>query len=193
MRITARDKKFLTGGGIIAVLVLGFYVATTAVPSRDELAREVEIKKRTLIRQREMLGQEQNYRNRLDQYRKRLDQDMQRLLAGDTPSMAGAELQRVLSDMAGQSGVEITRKNARPEQKLPDNLVKVSVQIETNCAPEQLVQFLTAIENYGKFLTVDELTITSYRIQKRYEIHPMITVAGYIAAPAAPKAPASGR
>ena len=45
------------------------------------------------------------------------------------------------------------------------------------------MKFLAAIENYDKRLSVDELQINSFRIQKRYEMRPILTVSGYILAP----------
>lgn len=183
MKITARDRKFLIAGGIVVVLVAVFYLGTTPLQSPGELAKEVEFKKRMLVRQREMISQENNYKARLDQYGKRLDKDMGRLLTGSTPSLAGAELQNILSDLAAQTGVEISRKTAQNEQKVQDNLIKVSANIDTNCTPDQLVQFLAAIENYPKFLTVDTLNVISLRLQKKFEIRPNITVTGYITAP----------
>jgi len=57
------------------------------------------------------------------------------------------------------------------------------VRIETNCMPDQLVQLIAAVESYEKFLIVDELTINSFRIQKKYEIRPQIKVSGYILGP----------
>ena len=182
MKITARDRKFLIAGGIVVALVAGFYLWTMPLQSPGELAKEVEFKKRMLIRQREMIGQENNYKARLDQLRKRLDQDSGRLLTGRSPSLAGAELQNILSDLASQTGVEITRKTAQNEQKVQNDLIKVSANIDTNCTPDQLVQFLAAVENYPKFLTVDALNIISLRLQKKFEIRPNITVAGYITA-----------
>jgi type II secretory pathway component PulM len=183
MKLTPRDRKFLIAGGAAIALVAVFYAVTTLIPSREELSKEVELKKRLVIKQRELLAQEATHKSRLERYRTRLEKDRTRLLTGSTPAMAAAELQSMLSDLAAQNGVEISRKTARPEQKVQDNLVKVAVQMETNCGPDQLVQLLSAIENYNKFLTVDELGITSYRIQKKLEIHPLITVAGYFSAP----------
>ncbi len=183
MRITAREKKFLIGGGAIILAGLILYLGVVMVPSRELLSKEVETKKRALLRQREMVGRENFYKARVEQYQKRLKQDYTRLLAGDNPSIAGAELQRVLKGLADQSGVEVIRRDIQPSQKLQDNLVKVAVRIETNCVPEQLVQFLAAVENYDKFLTVDELAITSFRIQKRWEIRPSVVVAGLITVP----------
>lgn len=182
MRISAREKKFLIGGGAIILAGLVLYLGVVMVPSRELLSKEVEAKKRALLRQREMVGREDFYKARVEQYQQRLKQDYTRLLPGDNPSIAGAELQRVLKGLADQSGVEVIRRDIQPSQKLQDNLVKVAVRIETNCVPEQLVQFLAAVENYDKFLSVDELAITSFRIQKRWEIRPSVVVAGLITA-----------
>jgi hypothetical protein len=183
MKITSREKKFLLIGGAVVVVGLIAYAAVSLIPSRDLLAREVEGKKRTLVRQREMLGRENFYKNRAEAYRQRLKQDYTRFLPGETPSIAAAELQRILKELADPTGVEIIRRDIQKEQKLQDNIYKVSVRIETNCIPEQLVQFLTAVENYSKYLTVEELAITSFKIQKKWEIRPSIMVAGLILVP----------
>jgi hypothetical protein len=107
---------------------------------------------------------------------------MTRLLPGDSPNVAGAELQRILKDFADRSGVEITQKIPLPERKVQDAemLTKVSVSIQTNCDLDQLVAFLGAIESYEKLLKVEDLTIASFPIQKRYMIRPSLTVVGYI-------------
>jgi hypothetical protein len=76
--------------------------------------------------------------------------------------------------------VEITMKNILPEKKTQDSLTKVSVKIDTNCNLEQLVQFIATIENYEKFLRIDDCTISGFRVQRRFEIRPSLTIAGYI-------------
>ena len=181
MKVTAREKKFLAGGAAIVLAGILFYFGETLVPNRGVLAKQVEGQKKALLRQREMLRREEFYKARVAQYQLRLKQDYAMLLPGDNPSIAGAELQRILKNLADQNGVEIVRRDIQREQKLQNNLVKVAVRIETNCMPDQLVQFLTAVENYEKHLTVDELAITSFRIAKKWEIRPSITVAGLIA------------
>lgn len=180
MKITAREKKFLTVGGCVVAAIVVFYLLALLLPSREGLSNDVEYKKKMLLKQREILRQEEMYLGRLEGYRQRLEQDMLRFLPGDNPNVAGAELQKILTDLAGQSGVEIMQKNVQREKEVQDNLLKVSVRIETNCLPQQLVSFLTALENYEKFLTVDELIINSFRRQKGYGIRPSITVSGYI-------------
>ncbi len=184
MKLTSRERKLIIVG-IIAVAAIAIFYAITLLPSdRVGISQTVELKKKMLLKQRETLSREGSYRQRLQQYRKRLDQDMARLLPGDNPNVAGAELQKILADLAVRAGVEITQKNTLPEKKVPDmdTLTKVSVSIQANCDLDQLVQFLAAIENYEKFLKIEEFTITSWRqpIQKRFDIRPSLTVVGYI-------------
>lgn len=182
MRISAREKRFVIAGGAVAAAILGWYLATELIPGAGDTARALELSKKKLVRQKEILQEEETYKARVAQYRQRLEEDRRRLLPYDNPSIAGAELQKVLSELAAREGVGILQKNIQKEQKLQDDLMKVSVNIQTNCNPKQLVQFLAAIENYEKYLTLDELMISGYMIQRRFEIRPSMTVSGYIAA-----------
>jgi hypothetical protein len=183
VKITARDKRVLIAGAAICVAGLIVYLAVSVIPNGDDLGRMEQLKKAMLLKQRETLAQEEVYRLRVDQYRQRLKDDFTRVLPGDNANVAAAQLQQVLKDLADRTGVEITRKDIQKEQKIQDGLTKVSVRIETNCLPDQLVQFLAAIENYEKFLTLDLLAINSFKMQKRYEIRPSLTVSGYIMTP----------
>jgi type II secretory pathway component PulM len=183
MKITGRERKIIIVGAVAAVIIAIFYFATAPSPASAEAGLTVEQQRRALLQSREVVAQEPVYRSRAEQYRQRLKQLTAMFLPGDNSSIAGAELQRVLKDLADQSGVDIVRRTIRGEQKLQNGIVKVSVNIETNCQPEELVKFLAAIENYDKRLSVDELQINSFRIQKRYEMRPILTVSGYILAP----------
>jgi hypothetical protein len=190
MKVTPREKKFLVIGNSIAAMGTLLYLSLLLIPSGAKLADTVELKKKMLLKYKETLLKEGEYKARIEEYRARLNHDLSRLLPYENPAIASAEMQRILKEMADQNGVEIIRRDAvQREQKVQENLLKVSVTIETNCLPEQLVRFIAAIENYDKFLAIDELNINSYRIQKKYEIRPRITVSGFIAAPEAKPAP----
>jgi type II secretory pathway component PulM len=183
MKTTGRERKFIIIGAVAVAVIAIFYFATAPSPASEEAGLTVEQQRRALLQSREIVAQEPVYRARAEQYRQRLQQLKAMFLPGDNSSIAGAELQRVLKDLADQSGVDVVRRTIRGEQKLQNGIVKVSVNIETNCQPEELVKFLAAIENYDKRLSVDELQINSFRIQKRYEMRPILTVSGYILAP----------
>jgi hypothetical protein len=183
VNVTSRERTYIIIGAVVAVAVLIFYVATLLVPDSQSLSQSVDIKKRMLRSQRETVSREDFYKKRLDQYKKQLDQDMTRFLPGDNPSLAGAELQKIVKDFADQSGVEILQRNIMPERKIQDLATKVAVRMETNCNPEQLVQFLTLVENYQKLLRVDELQMSSFRNLRKIDIRTSLTISGYIALP----------
>lgn len=185
MKISAREKRIVSIGAAIAGAVLVYYAAMLFLPDQQALAEKVHLEKQMLLKQREILSREQTYQARLAQYQKLLSQDMARLLPGDNPNVVGAELQKLLKDFADQNGVEITQRSIQPEKKLANGLTKVTVRIDINCSPEQLVKFLTAIESHEKLLTVDDFTVNAFKIQtqKRYEMRPNMAVSGYINAP----------
>jgi hypothetical protein len=182
VKINSREKRIIAIGICIAVAVMLYYAAALLLPDRESLSQEVSLKKRILLRQRETLTGEDSYKKRIDLYGGRLQKEAALFLPGDNPNVAGAELQKILKDFADQSGVEITQKNILPEKRVQDLLTKVSVRIDTNCNLEQLTQFLAAIGNYDKYLKIDECMINAFKIQKRFEIRPSLTIAGYISA-----------
>lgn len=194
MKVTPREKLIIIIG-ICAVVVMGIaYAALTFVPDREDLSQTVELNKKKLRSLRDTLSREESYKRRLDQFKKQLEQDMTKFLPGDNSSIASAELQKVVKELADQAGVEITQRNPLQDKKVQDIATKVSIRIETSCSPDQLVQFLASIENYEKMLNVDEMMIASIRLPKKYEIRPSLTISGFIRSqPEKPKEKAVSR
>jgi type II secretory pathway component PulM len=183
VKISTREKRFLIIGGIVALFMVAFYLVPSLLP--EDLSAQVETKRNLLQRQRELIGQEATFKTRIAQAEQRLTQDSERLLPGANPSAAAPALQKVLQDLADSMQVEISRKTILPEQKLPENLSKVTVQLDISCTLEQLVRLITAIENYDKFLKVDELYIQGLLMRNRYEIRPSFKVSGFVPTPPA--------
>jgi hypothetical protein len=180
MKITPREKKFIYFGTVAVAAVVLFYLITLLLPDRESRAQQVETKGSMLLRYRQMLGQEETYKNRVEQYIAHLRKDMTRLLPGDNPNVAEGDLQKLLMSFADQSGVEINRKNTLPDEEIGDDLIKVSASIEINSDLDQLIQFLAAIQNHDKFLRVEQCQITGYQTRGRQQIRPSLTVVGYI-------------
>ena len=186
MKLTLRERRILFAGIVVVIAILIFYVMISLLPDRERLLQKVETDKNIILKQREILSLEESYRKRAEEGDNHQKLVMTRLLPGDNSNVASAELQKVLKDFADQNGVDIAMKTPVSEKKVPDNdfLTKVAVKIDVNCSLEQLVNFLGAIENYDKFLKVEELVIAGgYPTQKKYEIRPSLTVVGYIHSP----------
>ncbi|MBN2317667.1 MAG: hypothetical protein JXR49_01245 [Acidobacteria bacterium] len=180
MKLGAKERKFIIIGlGVIAVLAL-LYALTDSRPGSEGLNDTVELRKKTLLKQRETLYLEGVYESRLQMYNNRLQENMSRLLPGDSPNVAGAELLNILTDFADRSGVAISQKSQLKEEIVENRLVKISARLVTSCDMDQLVRFLTEIENYDKFLTIDEFRIGASRNRRDPGIRPNLTISGYI-------------
>jgi hypothetical protein len=180
VKLGARERKsIIIGLGIIAILALS-YVLIPSRPDSEGLGDTVELKRRTLLKQRETLYLEGVYESQLQLYEARLKGNMAKLLPGDNPNVAGAELLKTLTDFADRSGVTIEQRSVLKEENVENLVRKISARIVTRCDMDQLVRFLTEIENYDKFLTIDEFTIRSARNRRETDIRPYLTISGYI-------------
>jgi hypothetical protein len=192
LKITAREKRYIAIGAVVIAAVLVFYGFSSLLEDSKNISKKVEQKRDRLARQLEIMNRQPYYEKELNLYTLQLQKDRSRLLPGDNPNVAAADLGKILENFAATSGIEITQKTPQGEKKIDDKLMRISVQINTNCVLDQLVQFLAALENHDKFLTVSEFSLYSSGIrnpafgnpQRRNEIHPVLTVSGYIVAPA---------
>ncbi len=102
------------------------------------------------------------------------------LLPGATLEQAQQALDETLQNLADASQVVLVRKIKQPDQQVPQNLTKVTIQLETNCSFDRLVGFLTAIRSNEKFLRIEELSILSFRMQRDWVIRPSLKVSGFV-------------
>jgi hypothetical protein len=101
-------------------------------------------------------------------------------LPGATLYQAEQALDAILQHLADESQVELIRKIKQPDQKFPENLTKVTIQLESKCNFDQLVRFLDAIKCHEKFLRVEVLSILRFRLQGKWEIRPGLRVSGFV-------------
>ncbi len=102
------------------------------------------------------------------------------LLPGATLEQAGQALDEILQNLADASQVELTRKVKQPDQEFPGNLTMVTTRLESSCNYDQLVRFLDAIRSYDNFLKIEELSITNFLVQGKWEIRPSLKVSGFV-------------
>ena len=185
MKVSAREKKVLYMGIALAVVILIYYVATSFSPSDGEsLVGKISAQENLLRLQKELLGREDFFKKRIEDAEIDIEQIRGRLLPVNNVSAGATELQRVLNDFAEQSGSVITTRSNLQEKKVADSdsLTKISVQVRVECTLEDLVNFLIAIKNYDRFLTVERLVINTTMQQKQLVIRrPLdMIIAGYI-------------
>jgi hypothetical protein len=194
LKITAREKRYIAIGAVLIAAVLIFYGFSSLLEESANISKKVKQKKERLSRQLEIMHHKPYYEKELNLYSLQLQKDMSRLLPGDNPNVAAADLGKIIENFAATSGIEINQKTPQGEKRIDEKLMRISVQINAICVLEQLVQFLASLENYDKFLIVTDFSLGVYNssfrnpgvgtAQRRNEIRPTLTISGYIVAPA---------
>ena len=182
MKISVRERKILIVGAVVLVVSGAVYFGDRLLPGRSAQAADLEAKKRTLahdIQSHPIEGK--THIGGLLEARPGALVALRRYRQLDRAEHARPQRR----ENVAAHGVDVQRKEIQRETKLQDNLVKITVRIETSCGLDQLIQLLAAVENYEKFLTVDTLNITAFRIQKRFDIRPSLTIAAFILVPEA--------
>jgi general secretion pathway protein M len=104
------------------------------------------------------------------------------LLSGETSGMAGAELQRVISDLARQNGMSLRSAHvAAPKREL--DLIVIGVDVSLQGHTEGLRSFLHAIETGTPVLFIETLSIKSVSpyqpVQQPMALDVTLRVRGY--------------
>jgi general secretion pathway protein M len=85
------------------------------------------------------------------------------LISGETSGMAGAELQRIISDLARRNGMALRSANVTPPKQENDMTV-IGVDVSLQGQTEGLRAFLHAIETSTPILFIDTLSIKSVAV-----------------------------
>ncbi len=137
--------------GVAAVIWLPFAVLRgqeAEIVRLDTRARELEAR----LRSREQLLAEQ----RLLERASRADQT---LAQADTPALAGADLQRVLTELVASGGGSVESVQVlEPIPRLP--FVQISIRLSFTSSIEALRSFLYAVERHAPVLLVHDMTVS---------------------------------
>jgi hypothetical protein len=166
-------------GGIVGLLVFVFGIIYPIITGNMKTRKEIEEKKRRIETYSSIAEKKGSIKARLEYLKSKRAAFDQRLLSGDTPAVAAAELQTILNDMASEHELTInSQRIINPKER--GLLLEVPVQILTQCTITKLKELLFQIESYPKFLSVSDLNIRVYRIRDPKDIEARIDVSGFI-------------
>ena len=131
--------------GIAALLAVAPFVRTAAV--EEEIAASTELIAQSERLLRAASSQPAHAAHNL-------------LLAGETSGMAGAELQRMISELARQYGLSLRSTNVTPAKREAD-LTVIGVDVNLQGQTEGLRSFVHAIETGTPILFIETLSVRS--------------------------------
>ena len=160
MNISKRDKKILTIGGLaVAAFLFITYVITPFFESEQEIRDKTEQREILLKKYEKIINQKSEVEKNLAQMKRNLSKIKGKLLKGSTPSLAAAEMQKMLEKISKVHDLELKSVKVKEAVEEGDFLV-VPLELRLTTDLNRTRKFLTDLENNQKYLIIPQLKIS---------------------------------
>jgi hypothetical protein len=163
-------------GGVALFLLLNFGV----LPLFEQLGASsegVQQKEVELRRDKRLVAEEQLERAALSTATERLKGLEAGLLESSTPSLASAEWQHLVGQLAESKGIELGSSELLRTQDLGAGYSLVTGRAQFRCRLDQLVDFLVALAGSPKLLSVTALSAFASQGDKEGRLNVQVTIA----------------
>jgi hypothetical protein len=161
-KLTRRDRIAL--GVLAAAAVLFILMDFAVLPLLDQVSTKpdtVAQKEAELRRERRLLAEKEFEKAHRAAAQDRVKVLEAGLLGSNSPSLANAEWQRLVGQMADSKGLELGSREFLRVQDLGAGYSLVLGRVQLRCRLDQLVDFLAALAASPKLLSVTGLTVLS--------------------------------
>jgi len=184
VKINRREKRFLIIGGIIALLIITFYIFSWYKDFMGSLGDVSYTKSAVLEKQLAKLSESDMLRKRAVSVKQDFERLKQMLLKGEKPPVAAAELQRVLKEMASTLIIDVNlERTLKPVNT--GFFLGIPVEIGFVTTTEKLGSMLYMIRRSPFLLTVSEMKVRVTNINNPLNINVTLQVMGFISKPSA--------
>ncbi len=146
--------------GIALLILIVTFVALPFVEEIKKMEDEIQLKQMTLAKYSQFLQNRKTVEEELDRTRKQYESLQQRLLPGETPQLAAANLQEIVKKTLERNGMAI-RGFRILEPKEGQFYQRISIHIDFNPVNNMLslLQFIHDMEHHEKELMISEMDL----------------------------------
>jgi len=161
-KLSRRDQIALGVGvgGVVLFLVLNFgllpLIEQLGAGTESVQQKEIEVR-----RDKRLLAEEGMEKTSLATAREHLKSLEAGLLEGTTPSLASAEWQRLVGQLAESKGIELGSSELLRTQELGKGYSLVTGRVQFRCRLDQLVDFMVALTGFPKLMSVTGLSVVT--------------------------------
>lgn len=178
-RLKRREKAALIGGFLIVAGVLSFYLFQWYQAANMATVESLRTREVYLSKQFDKISRKGDIQKQLQDAREELQKLENRLLPGEKPPVAAAELQKILKDIAGSLGLDI--RSERPMATVDMGAyLGVPVEVSFVCPTAKLKDMLSGIETSPLLLTVTDMKVSVANIMNPNEVYTFLVVRGLI-------------
>ena len=160
-KLSRRDRIALTAAAVAAALFMllnfGVFPLLERLGSSPEVVQQNEVELRRDMR---LLAETNLERTHLSAAGDRLKGLEAGLLESSSPSLANAEWQRLVGQLADSKGIELGSSEFLRTQELDAGYSLVTGRVQFRCRLDQLVDFLVALAGFPRLLSVTSLTVS---------------------------------
>jgi hypothetical protein len=176
-KLSRRDRIAL-GVGVGAV-VLFLFLDYGVLPLFEGLGASPEVvqQKEVELRQdKRLLAEEPLGKTSLSAARERLKGLEAGLLESSSPSLANAEWQRLVGQLADSKGIELGSSELLRTQELGAGYSLLTGRVQFRCRLDQLVDFLVGLAGFPKLLSVTGLTVFASQGDPQGRLNVQLTI-----------------
>jgi Tfp pilus assembly protein PilO len=179
VNISKRDRKFLTIGIVAVALFLVFtYVISPFMESEQDIRDRTQQLEMLLQKYEKIIGQQTEIEKKLTQIKREQGQLNKKLLKGSTPSLAAAEMQKMLEQISKKHDLELKSVKVKEAEKEGDFLA-IPLEIRLTTDLNRTRKFLSDLEKNQKYLIIPQLKISVKNQRDPQEVIVTIVVTGF--------------
>ena len=163
MAISKRDKNFIKLG-ITAVItfVLALYVLIPFYKSEMEIREKIQLMELTNEKYMKILNQRDKVEKKLNRLIREKSSIGNKLLEGNTTSLAAAKMQKILEKISRASEVELKSVKVRDPEEIED-FISIPVELRFITDLKKTTKFLKGIEQNKKLMIISKFRISARR------------------------------
>lgn len=167
---------------LIGIAILIMILFEGILPLADEVKKikeEISVKKMTLERYSKFLQNRKTIEEELERTQRQYEALQQKLLSGETPQLAAAQLQEVVKKILDRNGMTL-RSFRILEPKETPSYQKISIHIDFNPVNNllSLIQFIYEIEHHEKELMISEMDLLVPNVRNPNQIQGSLVITG---------------
>jgi len=179
VNISKRDRKILTIGiGAVVLFLVFTYVISPFIESEQDIRERTPQREMLLQKYEKVIGQRKEIEKKLTQIKRKQGKLSKKLLKGSTPSLAAAEMQKMLEQISKKHNLELKSVKVKEAEEEGDFLA-IPLEIRLTTDLNRTRMFLADLEKNQKYLIIPKLKISVKNQRDPQEVIVTIVVTGF--------------
>lgn len=182
MNRLSKREQFMVGTAVALAVLIGGYlygVEPWWIELTDLAENRIPAREQVLVKARTRIAEREAIQRQLAEVSRAAEGLSERLLPGITPPLAASELQKLVKELAAETGVEIRSERILPPVERGE-LLEIPVEITVSGGIREVVNLLYRLEGTTKLLTLHDFKARVVSIGQPKDLLTSLTVSGFI-------------